>query len=65
MEKPILVDEKAMAAQLGVQTKTCQMWRLRGYGPPFIKVGRLVKYLESDIQAWIESQRRQSTSESN
>ena len=65
MEQAILVDEKAMAAQLGVQVKTCQTWRVKGYGPPFIKIGRLVKYLQSDIQTWIESQRRQSTSEAN
>ena len=29
-----------------------------GYGLPFIKVGRLVKYRLSDLEAWLESRTR-------
>lgn len=58
-----LQDESAVAKQLDCETKTLQAWRCRGGGPPFIKVGRLVKYRPQDVEAWIESRRVASTSE--
>ena len=38
--------------------------RLNGDGPPFIRMGRSVRYLEADVRQWIETNRRCSTSES-
>ena len=38
--------------------------RLHGDGPPFIRMGRSVRYLEADVRQWIETNRRCSTSES-
>lgn len=38
--------------------------RVLGVGPPFIKVGsRAVAYRKSDLDAWLDSRVRQSTSE--
>lgn len=61
----ILIDEGAVARQLDIETKTLQAWRCRGGGPPFIKVGRLVRYRPEDVEAWIESRRVASTSEAS
>jgi predicted DNA-binding transcriptional regulator AlpA len=37
--------------------------RMRGDGPPFIKVGRAVRYTEAGLQQWQKSRQRLSTSE--
>ncbi|GFG78987.1 helix-turn-helix transcriptional regulator [Mycobacterium paragordonae] len=36
-------------------------WRFHGEGPPFIKLGRAVRYSRSDVQAWLEANTRQQT----
>ncbi len=51
------------AAFLGLTKATLDCWRCRGRGPAFLKLGRLVKYQESDLAAWLESRRRVSTSD--
>ena len=58
-----LQDETTVSKQLKCETKTLQAWRCRGGGPPFIRVGRLVRYRPQDVLAWIESRRVASTSE--
>ena len=58
-----LVDEDNLADLLNVQVKSVQAWRSRGGGPKFIRVGRLVRYSQDDIEAWVASRRMASTSE--
>ena len=58
-----LQDESAISKLLDCEVKTLQAWRCRGGGPPFIRVGRLVRYRPQDVEAWIESRRVASTSE--
>lgn len=58
-----LRNESAVAKELNCEVKTLQAWRCRGGGPPFIRVGRLVRYRPEDVEAWIESRRVSSTSE--
>jgi excisionase family DNA binding protein len=44
------------AAYIGVSENTLSVWRCVGrYAIPFIKVGRLVRYRASDLDAWLES----------
>ena len=62
MHEMILLDEGEAAAFLRVQRKTLSAWRVRGTGPVFRKIGRLVKYLRSDLEDYILNQARQSTS---
>lgn len=45
------------ARQLQVREKTLSEWRYARTGPAFIKVGRLVRYQQADLDRWIESQR--------
>jgi hypothetical protein len=64
LDNPILLDESATATFLGgLSVKTLQSWRLRGYGPSFIRVGRLIRYDRQTLLSFLESQRRQSTSQ--
>jgi hypothetical protein len=37
--------------------------RMRGDGPPFVKIGRTIRYSEAHLQQWIKSQVHLSTSE--
>ncbi len=47
---------------LGVSPRTLEDWRLHGGGPLFRKLGRrLVRYLASDLQAFVEEARRANT----
>jgi hypothetical protein len=42
---------------------TLEKLRLSGGGPIFIKRGRTVLYRQADLDAWLESLRRRSTSD--
>jgi hypothetical protein len=49
----LLTDEQT-AGVLQVPTGTLANWRCaRTEGPPFIKVGRLVRYRRSDLDGWL------------
>lgn len=55
----ILLDEKKAAEVLGLSPGTLSVWRSTGrYQVPFIKVGHLVRYRLSDLDAWLESRTR-------
>ena len=61
-------DELLTDLHLAQETHTPQSrWqkaRLTGDGPPFIKIGHLVRYRRRDVRDWLESQPRvTSTSE--
>jgi excisionase family DNA binding protein len=43
-----------VATYLGVTVQTLYDWRLRGSGPPVMKVGRHLRYRESDVMAWLD-----------
>jgi excisionase family DNA binding protein len=45
-----------LAEHLNVPVGTVYQWRYRGMGPRGIKVGRHVRYRESDVEAWLEAQ---------
>ncbi len=52
------------AAYIGVTENTLSVWRCVGrYAIPFIKVGRLVRYRRSDLEAWLESRTQNSGGE--
>lgn len=60
--KPLL-DEKQVARIRRQSDRTIQKERLLGTGPPFLKIGRLVRYDPDDLEAWLKSKRRRSTSD--
>jgi excisionase family DNA binding protein len=41
---------------LGVPRATLANWRPAGKGPPFVKVGRHVRYRRADVDRWVEGQ---------
>ncbi len=49
------LDEKRLCALLGISSVTATKWRAKAKGPPFIKVGRLVRYRRSHVDAWLHA----------
>lgn len=58
-----LLAAKHIGGEPPLDVKTMQSWRLKGTGPAFLKIGRLVRYRRADLDSWLESRRRQSTSD--
>ena len=56
-----LIRDFELAEWLNVKRSTLSRWRLRGWGPPFIKVGKCVRYKVSDVKEYLEKRKRQST----
>ena len=53
------------AKLLKVSRQTLAVWRLRGFGCRYIKLGSRVLYAPSDVAAWLESNTRASTSDAD
>lgn len=58
-----LLDQSHVAMLLGTTTKFLEARRVRGGGPPFIRVGRLCRYSRADLNVWLTSHRMSSTSQ--
>ena len=48
-----LFTEAEVAARLRVVPRTLKMWRQLGQGPPFLKLGRMVRYSVADLNDWL------------
>lgn len=55
MKKLLSRDE--VEAHYGISKRFLELAVLRGDGPPRVKIGRLVRYCATDIDAWITQQR--------
>jgi excisionase family DNA binding protein len=58
-----ILDQKQAAHLLGLSPRTMEAWRLTAGGPRYIKVGGRVRYRRSDLEAWLDTRRRTSTSD--
>jgi hypothetical protein len=59
-----LLTQREAALALRLSERTLERSRVTGLGPRFVKAGRRVLYRPADLEAWITSQVRCSTSES-
>jgi predicted DNA-binding transcriptional regulator AlpA len=58
MDMEPMMDSKELAAVLGVHPFTVKRYRMEGKPlPPFVRIGRKVRYLRRDVDAWIELQK--------
>jgi predicted DNA-binding transcriptional regulator AlpA len=60
---PRLLTPKEAAALYGVSISWLAKARMRGDGPPYVKVGRSVRYSDAGLIQWAESRQRFSTRE--
>lgn len=58
-----LLNTEQAATYVGSTRSTLEKKRMRGDGPIFLKIGRRVVYDKRDLDAWLDSCRRRSTSE--
>ena len=58
-----LLSPKEAAKLLKVSTSWLAKARMSGEGPPYIRVGRSIRYSETALQQWLKSRQRLSTSE--
>lgn len=56
-------DTHAAAAFLGLAAQTLRKLRITGDGPPFLKLGRAVRYRPTDLEAWLSARVMTSTSD--
>ncbi|MDY6808338.1 MAG: helix-turn-helix domain-containing protein [Actinomycetota bacterium] len=50
-----LLTTNEAASLTGFSEKTHRNWRCAGTGPPYVRVGRAVRYRESELRRWVES----------
>jgi len=60
----LLTTEQA-AGFLNRPARTLEDWRYTGGGPPYVKMGRAVRYRASDLLEWVDDRVVQSTTESD
>jgi predicted DNA-binding transcriptional regulator AlpA len=54
----------AAASYLGISVSALAKMRMRGDGPPFVKLGRrVVIYRMSDLAAWLDQRQRLTTAD--
>ncbi len=54
-----LGEPEQVSAYLGIPEPTLRMWRSRGKGPRYLRVGRHVRYRWTDVEAWLDEQARE------
>ena len=63
--RPLLTEEQA-AAFLGFTPRFLQNRRYLGSGPAFVRIrARAIRYRPEDLEEWVRTQVRSSTSEEN
>jgi predicted DNA-binding transcriptional regulator AlpA len=55
LDADALLREQDAADLLSLSVRTLQSWRIRMAGPPFVQVGRAVRYRRRDLIAWIDA----------
>lgn len=59
----LLLSRAEVEVNFGLSRRFLEVAAVRGDGPPFIKIGRSVRYRVSDLRGWIEDRRVTSTSQ--
>ena len=50
---PTFLTPQQVSESLQISIRTLEDWRLRGYGPPFLPVGKHVRYPLAGFEAWV------------
>src|ERR1051326_9153737 len=54
---PHILSARDAARYIGRSEITLRQWRSRGMGPPYIRQGRSISYLKSDLDRYLEEHR--------
>ncbi|HZP68734.1 MAG TPA: helix-turn-helix domain-containing protein [Pseudolabrys sp.] len=50
-----LLNEGEAAGSLAVSVRTLQAWRTKGIGPPFVRLGRAIRYSRRALIDWVHA----------
>jgi excisionase family DNA binding protein len=56
-EQELLLTTQQVSELVGLSKDTLNRLRLKGGGPPFVHMGRAVRYKLSEVYAWMENQK--------
>jgi hypothetical protein len=56
-----LLDPVTVARILGVEVETLGAWRRKGYGPPWYRIGKKIKYSAAELDVWMKAQMNAGT----
>jgi predicted DNA-binding transcriptional regulator AlpA len=63
LDPDLYIDENRAAKLLGLSPRTLQGYRVKGGGPPYVKIShKVVRYKVSDLMDWIKTRTRKNTS---
>ena len=48
-----LLSTKDAAVELRLRPNTLEIWRFKGIGPPYVKIGRSVRYIRRDLRDYV------------
>lgn len=51
----VLLTERDASLFLAISNRTLQTWRSKGLGPPFVRVGRAIRYQRQALIDWTNS----------
>jgi excisionase family DNA binding protein len=51
--EPVFLTSRQVADLLRVPLRTVEDWRLTRKGPPWLKLGRHVRYEQAELLAWV------------
>lgn len=54
-DQEALLDETEAARFLAISIRTLQAWRTKGAGPPFVRLGRAVRYSRHALIDWVHA----------
>jgi hypothetical protein len=57
-----LLDSSKVARLLGIEVETLAAWRRKNYGPRWYRLGRNVRYTETDLRLWMNGQAQRAVS---
>jgi excisionase family DNA binding protein len=46
-----------LSEYVGIPVTTLYHWRMRGEGPPAIRVGKHLRFRRADVEQWLDAQR--------
>ena len=55
------MDWNEIAKCLGVTPDTLGVYRTKGVGPKYIKIGRVIRYRVGDVRDWLDQKARTKT----
>jgi predicted DNA-binding transcriptional regulator AlpA len=54
-QEDMALTETETAQRVSVSVSGLRKWRRAGCGPPYVRLGRLIRYPVRDLQTWLRS----------